>query len=285
MKKNWMQMLSLLLSIVLLVVLFKQNQTVEDLRRSLQSVENRMYDLEDEVRGISGEVTRAVEEAANPILNWEVQPGGIDKENQRLLADVVLELKTWQEDTVVNLETEVGPDRHSLTMPVDDVGSCSGTMLFPVNEQCEVKLAAVITGGGESQRVDLGGWEDISMLLPLQMRSWGGSVPTYQYGKLLIGQYEGSLEDPNGQAIAGINTRYRLYVNDALVREEAECVNWEQACAAGDQVKLTLVCEDDFGLGYEFLLYTGVCEESGELNEAAAEAGSGGSVPVLNWPG
>ena len=284
MKKNWMQLLSLLLSVVLLVLLFKQNQTIKDLQSSLQNVENRMYDLEDEVRGISGDVTRAVEEAANPIQNWEVQPKGIDKENQRLLADVALELKSWQEDTVVHLETVVGADQHILALPVNSVGTCSGVMQFPVNEQCEVTLAAVVTSGGVTTRTDLGGWGDISMLLPVQMHSWGGSVPTYQDGKLLIGQYEGSLEDPNGQAIAGINTRYRLYVNDALVREEAECVNWEQACATGDQVKLTLACEDEFGLGYEFLLYAGKCEESGELNEAAAEAGSGGSVPVLNWP-
>ena len=97
MKKNGLQIVSLLLSVVLLVLLFRQNQAIEELRNSLQNVENRMYDLEDDVRGISGDVTRAMEEAANPILNWEVQPAGIDTENQWLLANVVLELKTWQE--------------------------------------------------------------------------------------------------------------------------------------------------------------------------------------------
>lgn len=45
MKKNWLQIVSLLLSAVLLAILLKQNQTIEDLRYSLQNVENRMYDL------------------------------------------------------------------------------------------------------------------------------------------------------------------------------------------------------------------------------------------------
>lgn len=63
MKKNWLQIVSLLLSAVLLAILLKQNQTIEDLRYSLQNVENRMYDLEDDVREISGDVTRAMEEA------------------------------------------------------------------------------------------------------------------------------------------------------------------------------------------------------------------------------
>lgn len=55
-------------------------------------------------------------------------------------------------------------------MQVDDLGSCSGTMMFPVNEQYEVRLAAVVTGGGESRRVDLGGWTDISAVALAALR-------------------------------------------------------------------------------------------------------------------
>ena len=43
MKKNWMQLLPLLVGVLLLVLLIRQSQTVTDLRRSLQSVENQIH--------------------------------------------------------------------------------------------------------------------------------------------------------------------------------------------------------------------------------------------------
>ena len=141
-KKNRMQLLSLLMSVILLVLLIWQSWAVADLRRSLRNAEDQIYDLENEVQEISGDVARAVEEAANPIQDWEVHPSGINQEQKRLLADAILKLKSWQEDTVVYLETVVGPDKHVTAMQVDDLGSCSGTMLFPVNEQYEVRRAA-----------------------------------------------------------------------------------------------------------------------------------------------
>lgn len=94
MKKNWMQLLPLLVGVLLLVLLIRQSQTVTDLRRSLQSVEDQIHELKNEVQGISGDVTWAVEKAANPIQDWKVHPSGIDQEDQRLLADAVLKLKS-----------------------------------------------------------------------------------------------------------------------------------------------------------------------------------------------
>lgn len=302
MKKNWMQLLSLLMSVVLLALLVRQSQTVEDLRRSLQSVENRMYDLEDEVRGISGDVTRAVEEAANPIQNWEVQPAGIDKENQRLLANVVLELKTWQEDTVIYLETEVGPDRHILAMQVDDVGFCSGTMLFPVNEQCEVRLAAVITGGGESRRVDLGGWGDISMLLPVQNGGGGWSGPEYRDG-VLSSQFNISLRGQNGMPGPIREPRFQIYKNGKLAQTlaavidpyagasdgvcytvDTEDYNWSLECDEGDTIEIRFLCQDEYGLGYDFLFAVWTPEGETPENQGAGGASTGLDGLRLSWP-
>ena len=303
MKKNWMQLLSLLMSVVLLALLVRQSQTVEDLRRSLQSVENRMYDLEDEVRGISGDVTRAVEEAANPIQNWEVQPAGIDKENQRLLANVVLELKTWQEDTVVHLETVVGADQHILALPVNSVGTCSGVMQFPVNEQCEVRLAAVITGGGESRRVDLGGWGDISMLLPLQSDGGGWSGPEYRDG-VLSSQFNVSVTGWDYQQPGQINEpKFQVYRNGELVQTIAAAIDpysgssngicytvdtkdyrWSLECDEGDTIGIRFLCQDEYGLGYDFLFANWTVE--GETPENVSEAGamSGLGDLELTWP-
>ena len=77
-KKNRMQLLSLLMSVILLVLLIWQSWAVADLRRSLRNAEDQIYDLENEVQEISGDVARAVEEAANPIQDWEVHPSGIN---------------------------------------------------------------------------------------------------------------------------------------------------------------------------------------------------------------
>lgn len=303
MKKNWMQLLSLLLSVVLLVLLFEQNQTIKDLQSSLQNVENRMYDLEDEVRGISGDVTRAVEEAANPIQNWEVQPKGIDKENQRLLADVALELKSWQEDTVVHLETVVGADQHILALPVNSVGTCSGVMQFPVNEQCEVTLAAVVTSGGVTTRTDLGGWGDISMLLPLQSDGGGWSGPEYRDGVLSSqfniaiegqdNQRPGVIENPefqvyrNGelkQTFAAVIDPYEGASNGVCYTVDTEDYNWSLECDEGDTIEIRFLCQDEYGLGYDFLFAVWSPEGETPENQGAAGASTGLGDLRLTWP-
>ena len=303
MKKNWMQLLSLLLSVVLLALLVRESQTVEDLRRSLQSVENRMYDLEDEVRGISGDVTRAMEEAANPIQNWEVQPKGIDKENQRLLADVALELKSWQEDTVVRLETVVGADQHILALPVNSVGTCSGVMQFPVNEQCEVTLAAVVTSGGVTTRTDLGGWGDISMLLPVQSSGGGWSGPVYRDG-VLSSQFNVSVTGWDYQQPGQINEpKFQVYRNGELVQTIAAAIDpysgssngicytvdtkdyrWSLECDEGDTIEIRFLCQDEYGLGYDFLFVVWTPEGETPENQGAAGALTGLGDLRLTWP-
>lgn len=303
MKKNWMQLGSLLLSVVLLALLVRQGQTVENLRSSLRNIENRMYDLEDEVRGISGDVTRAVEEAANPILKWEIHPRGISQDHQRLVADVALELKNWQEDTLVYLETEIGPDRHILAMQVDDVGFGSGTMLFPIHEQCEVKLAAVITGGGESRRVDLGGWGDISMLLPLQSDGGGWDGPEYRDG-VLSSQFDisvtgwdyqqpGEIRDPkfqvyrNGelvQTLAAVIDPYSGSSNGVNYTVDTEDYRWSLECDEGDTIEIRFLCQDEYGLGYDFCFAVWTVEGETPENQAAAGVTSGLADLKLSWP-
>ena len=298
MKKNWMQLLPLLVGVLLLVLLIRQSQTVTDLRRSLQSVEDQIHELKNEVQGISGDVTWAVEKAANPIQDWEVHPSGIDQEDQRLLADAVLKLKSWQEDTVVYLEAVVGPDKHITAMQVDDFGTCSGAMQFPVNEQCEVQLAAVITGGGESQRVDLGGWTDISMLLPLQFSGSSVGGPTYQEGTL-SSNFDLVLANESGTTV--VDPVFRIYRNGSLEQEvEAEpsqtmstgssddqvyapvlpdqTLNVE--CVPEDQIEVRFSCTDGYGLGYDFPFLSWTISEDGQSFMGSRSL----SGPKLTWP-
>lgn len=284
MKKNWIAVLSLALNVVLVVQLVILGGKLETAERNLRNQMDGMESaLQAEVYHIEQRVEQAVREATKLVLDYELQPVGIDKEAQTLEADIVLRLKEWSEDTTVELIAVVGRDTFITLLPANGLGNCIGQISVPMNQQTEVKLQAAITSGGVTTREEPGGWGDISMLLPVQMLSWGGSVPVYQFGTLIIDHYEGHLEDQNGQAIEGINTRYRLYVNEQMVREEAQCENWEYPCKLGDEIKLTLACEDEFGLGYEFLLYTGNCVENGNTQEMAGEVGMGSVSPVLTW--
>lgn len=299
MKKNWMQMLSLLMSAVLLVLLIRQSRAVTDLRRSLQNIEDQFYHLRIGMQGISGDVTQAVEEAASPIQDWEVHPSGIDQEQKRLLADVVLKLKNWQEDTAVRLETMVGSDKQVAAMQVDDLGTCSGTVLFPVNGQCEVRLAAVITGGGESRRVNLRRWTDISTLLPLQISGSGGSRPVHREGALFLSsQFDVVLRNESGTEV--LDPMFRIYRNGALVQEvEAErskSAHSERGdlifvsalpeqtlqleCEPGSRIEVRFFCTDGYGLGYDFPYLDWTISEDGE----SIEFNELRSAPELTWP-
>lgn len=281
MKKNWIAVLSLALNVVLVVQLVILGGKLETAERNLRNQMDGMESaLQAEVYHIEQRVEQAAREAAKLVLDYELQPVGIDKETQTLEADIVLRLKEWSRDTTVELIATVGRDTFVTLLPANGLGNCIGRISVPMNQQTEVKLQAAITSGGVTTREELGGWGDISMLLPIQMNSWGGSVPRFQNGTLLVDQYEGCLEDPDGQIVEGINTCYRLYVNGRMVREEALCQRWEHPCKLGDEIRITLSCQDEFGLGYEFILYEGLCEEE---TQYAAEAGTGSVSPILTW--
>lgn len=283
MKKNWIAVLSLALNVLLVaqLVVFggKLETTERNLRNQINDVESA---LQASVYNIERRVQSGIEEASKKILDYELQPVGIDKEAQTLEADIVLRLREWSEDTTVQLIAVVGRDTFITLLPANVLGNCVGQISIPLNQQTEVKLQAVITSGSTTTREELGGWGDISMLLPIQVNSWGGSVPRFQNGTLLIDQYEGCLENPDGQIVEGINTCYRLYVNGRMVREEELCQGWEHPCKLGDEIRITLSCQDEFGLGYEFVLYEGVCIEDGNTQDAA-EVGSGSVSPILTW--
>lgn len=71
-----------------------------------------------------------------------------------------------------------------------------------------------------------------------------------------------------------------MYLNDHLVLSPAatavkhnapeyityECEPWTLETGIGDEVKLTFICEDEYGLGYEFVIQTWVVKENGTNN-------------------
>ena len=104
MKNNLIQVLSLILCIVLLILVLGQNrqmrQTSEQLERDLHNL--RMM-LSDEVRSISSNLEQQLEESQRIVASYNLQPIGISKEENALLADVSVTLKEWFSDTQVIL--------------------------------------------------------------------------------------------------------------------------------------------------------------------------------------
>jgi len=161
-------------------------------------------------------------------------------------------------------------------------GEFTREVLLPTEENCEIWLDVVITSNGMTRREELGGWGNVSMLLPVQMHSWGGSSPIYERGFLSIGYHEGDLEMWDGSPLNVSDVCYRLYVNGKKVKEAAVCENWLQECAGGDEVRLTLFCRDEYGLGYEFTMMEFVCDENADGGTGAI-AGEGTVSPILSW--
>ena len=56
------------------------------------------------------------------------------------------------------------------------------------------------------------------------------------------------------------------------------------ACDVGDVIEIRFRCEDEFGLGYDFLFQTWVAEGETADNQASAGGQSGSSLLELYWP-
>lgn len=283
MKQYGVAILSLLMSAVLLFVLWRQNEQLDRLESDLQRLEQQLHEVEYAVQDIPGRLTQAMEAAEQPVQDWELRPSGINQTERTLEADVVLRLKEWSEETTVELTAVVGQYTYTTVLPINGAGLCTGRIDIPISERCPVSLDVVVTSGGVKALQDLGSWEDISMLLPVQTRSWGGTTPRFTEGMLVIQNYSADFENMDDEPASVQDLSYRLYVNDRLVQEGEECRDWKVACKPGDVYRLTAFCRDEYGLGYEFPLNEERIGAAGAMETIPWEAGE--RYPVLTWDG
>ena len=268
MKKNWLALISIALNIVLIVMVLGMQSSLEgQIRRLSSDVENIEHHVETSVGNVSNRIKMAVEEATKQVRDYELIPTGIDKERQELKANLLVNLNQWQEDTTVVLEATMGAEKHLVALPVGD-GTCASPVSLPLKQLTEIELEAVVTSGGISRREYLGSWMDISMLLPIQRNSWGSSMPDYVDGKVIMNYFDTSVCDQNYPERAVKEPGFCVYLNDKLVLSLGanavghekyenimyECEPWTLDAGVGDEVKLTFICEDEYGLGYEFLM-------------------------------
>lgn len=276
-KKNGMQLLTLVLCAVLLVLNLFQRAELAELKGQLNAFSYRLDRLDGAVNDTSGMVARELEEVARVAADYDLHVTGMDQNSRRLLAQVSVTLRQWREDTAVTLLVDQTGETEEFPMAGQGGGTFYADVSIPAEGERELSLSVLVDTAGTVTREELGGWGDVSMLLPLQLSSWGGSTPRYQNGAVQIDSYSVDLETTDGQAASEKNASYRLYVNDKLVKEAAACQGWEQSCQAGDIVMLTFACEDEFGLGYEFCLYQAMITERGGMDELPVEE------PKLTW--
>ena len=270
-------------------------------------MENQMdhlrSDVEHEIQYISNDIERELEEANRVVAEYALEPKGIDKENRSLQAEASVTLKEWYEDTQIVLLARVGNEELSLPTTADGNGTFSSQLSLPLESNYEVFLDALVTGGGLTKKETLSAWGEISMMLPLRNSGGGWSGPEYREGVMssqfnitIEGQdaVPGPIQNPqfltykNGELVLtqdAVEDPYTSGTNAVCYTVDTENYDWSVACEVGDVIEVRFRCEDEFGLGYDFLFQTWVAE--GETaNKQASAGGQDGSVPLeLYWPG
>ena len=303
MKKNWMQIVTLCLCGVLLVVTIAQGKQLSELQRKMENqMEHLRSDVEHEIQYISNNIERELEEANRVVAEYALEPKGIDKETRSLQAEASVTLKEWYDDTQVVLLATIGDEEISMPASTDGNGSFSSQLSLPLEGNYEVFLDALMTSGGLTKKETLSAWGEISMMLPLRNSGGGWSGPEYG-GGIMSSQFHITLEGENDKPAPVENPQFLTYRNGELVQTQnaiedpysstsngrcytvdTENYEWSVECEVGDVIDIRFRCEDEYGLGYDFLFQSWVAE--GDLAESPVGSGvQGGSSQVtLYWP-
>jgi len=282
MKKNWVQIVTLVLCAVLLVVTIMQGRRLQELRTHLDTELSKMETHFDRaISNVDDQVAYQLEEAAKLIEGFEVQPLYVDKESQTLEASVVLTLKQWSEDTQVDVTAVIGTNTFITRLPVNANGTCRGQVAFPLEEQTEVRLEAAVITNGITTRQELTAWTDISGLLPLWYSGGGWGGPYWEAGLLTCDNIQIDISNRENESVQVDEPKFHIYCNGELMQELPGMyqTNLEIPCQEGDLVEIHFLCEDEFGLTYEFY-FLGWRIRDGVAEEYYTD---GWESPKLSW--
>lgn len=302
MKRNLLQLVTLISCIILLIITVIQGRKLDEyqiqMENRLQNMENT---LNNQLQNVSGQVEWELREAQRQIDEYTLEPAGIDSENRVLLADVSVTLKQWYEDTeVILLMTSSGEERE-IPMESDGHGGFYASLTFPLDDDPEIELKALISGGGLTTRDTLDHVSDFTMLLPLRSTGGGWSGPEYRDGILSCSYFSIDIEGRNGEAAAVNNPEFLIFRNGKLAQtvpavsplygEEAGSYRpnnashgWELECQYSDIVEVFFRCEDEFGLGYEFPFQAWVVDAETDSSHVGSTGISGEGEVNLFWP-
>ena len=304
MKKNALAIASIVLNLVLLWTVYLLSGDVKnlrnDLRQEIRSIETM---VENDMNLQITRLENTIAEGQMLHSDWTLIPTGVDTEKRALLAEISVTLKEWGKDTTVSLAVTEGESFRHIPMEEKGNGVFAASADLLVDSEGAILLAADITTGGITRKEDLGGWGDIAMLLPLQLSSWGGTVPYLQDENLVISSRSVELMDAGEPAeriygARAYDTEFTVRRNGTVekaipgqeIYERERYEYWLDSvfltAAVGDRVSLSFTCSDAYGLRYEFLLSEWTVQEaSGKGNGPmeAVEYGGGLMEPTLTW--
>lgn len=282
MKKNWFQILSLALNVVLLIALFVTRAELVDTRTILKSnldgIAYRLSDMDDRITNLSAKQREQTED----LSDFSFEPTGLDPESHTLQADMSITLRRWTADTAVTLAVTQNGQTAELPMTGTD-GVFTAPVSLPVEDTGEVSFAVNITAGGQTSREEVTSYSDIARLLPLTNDSSSYSNPTYRGGNFQIQydlgfrkQYGTEVIDPvfqvlkNGDSVRTLPAK----ISESTVSSDPDAVYYTPDTAEGDivvscqpkdTVELHLLCRDSFGLSYDFTVCTYAIGENGDI--------------------
>ena len=284
MKKNWFQILSLALNVMLLIALlvtwteFVDTQTI--LKSNLDGIAYRLSDMDDQITNLSAKQREQTED----LSDFSFEPTGLDPESHTLQADMSITLRRWTADTEVTLA--VTQNGRTTEQPMSGNGGVFTTPVsLPVEDTGEVSFAANITAGGQTSREEVTSYSDLAMLLPLTNDGSGYGDHTYRGGSLQLQydlgirkQYGTEVVAPVFQVLKNGETVQTLPVkiSESTVSSDPDVVyytpasddgNIEVSCQPKDTIELHLLCRDSFGLSYDFTVCTYEIDQDGTMVE------------------
>ena len=284
MKGKWFQIVSLALNAVLLIALLMTRAELVDtqtiLKSQLDGIAWRLSDMDNQITDLSAKQREQTENLAD----FSLEPTGLDSENHTLQADMKITLRRWTADTAVTLLAT----QNGRTAEQPMTGVFTAPVSWPVEQTGGVTFAVRITTGGQTSREEVTGYSDIAMLLPL-VSLGNGSVAGPSYRKesacMEIGldvelekQYGAKVIEPvfqvrkNGDVVQEIPAKFleesiaysdpdkEYYAPDAVDEKlEIPCQS--------DTIEIHLLCQDSFGLSYDFTVRTYEIGTNGDIAE------------------
>ena len=294
MRKNWVSLASLALNVVLLAAVLFQGSRLNALETAVGNasgqIDSRLMQMQNQ---IVSSVSDVLEEQEQPIAGFTLEPTGLDAAARALTADAVLQLRERQPDAAVELTVSTAAGEDTQTRTADENGVCRIPVRIPAEGTGEIRMAAIVTAGGAAVQQDLGGWESIELLLPVQYAGGGiGYSFDAHSGRTDLGGCDVYLEDLKGEPAEVRDPVFRLLCSGETVQEQPgrlteeggspryTCGDWQDhPLQAGDLLEITFTCTDDFGLTYTFTVAAYQVAEDGSLAADAATA-----LPTLTWP-
>ena len=304
MKRNWIALASLVLDLVLVALVLWQGRRLDTLEQDLWNVQDNLMDRQDQVMDEMGALRQDVQEGERLIADCALEPAGLDPETRSVLLNASVTLKAWSADTDATLLLELEGQTTEASLTHGGNGVFTGEAAVPVEENGSLTVTLLADTGGTVTREQAEFVYQLSDLLPVTDGATGTSTPYWEEDTLLL--QSGFFFCPYDRDHDYVEVRdpeFRLYRNGELILEEAAvyhpmsddipyCYYLREVnedglgqtipvnAQPGDTLRLTFVCQDQFGLEYEFTMD---CWQV--LKDDAVEVHlDGDRLPILTWP-